>query len=185
MANHKSLSVCWSPQVSRTLLIILVDLNSAIVWMVSICPLISNSSRPFISPLVTVPSAPITIGITHIFTLHTFFCSLASSRYWPFFSLSFNITLCSAGTAKFTIQQILTLFFFFCLLLGLVIWPRLGDPFVSQNHREVGEPHSPGQIPSCTYTTSLYGQIWICCSIPSGSLSPDPLVIPSLILFRY
>ena len=37
--------------------------------MVSIHPLISNSFRPFIDPLVTVPSAPITIGITVTFII--------------------------------------------------------------------------------------------------------------------
>ena len=33
-----------SPQVSRTLLSILVDLNNVVVWMASTCPLISKSS---------------------------------------------------------------------------------------------------------------------------------------------
>ena len=37
-----SLSDCKSPQVSRTLLGILADLNKVVVWSVSTCPLISN-----------------------------------------------------------------------------------------------------------------------------------------------
>ena len=47
MVSHKYLSESKSPQISRTLLSILADLNNAIVWMVSIRPLISKSSSPF------------------------------------------------------------------------------------------------------------------------------------------
>ena len=82
-----------SPQISRTLLSILSDLNNAVVWMVSTLPLISKSSSPFINPLVIVPRAPITIGINVIFKFHNFFNSLAESRYLFFFSFSFNFTL--------------------------------------------------------------------------------------------
>ena len=41
----------------------------AVVWMVSTCPLISNSFSSYTSPFGIVPSAPITIGITmfHVF----------------------------------------------------------------------------------------------------------------------
>ena len=52
-----------SPQVSRILLSILAVLNNALVWMVSIRPPTAKSSSPFSNPLVTVPNAPITIGI--------------------------------------------------------------------------------------------------------------------------
>ena len=77
--------VHWCPSDSksslryRTLLTILADLNNDAVWMVSICPAISNSSNLLSKPLWTVPSAPITIGITvtHMFqvliSLFTFF----------------------------------------------------------------------------------------------------------------
>ena len=50
-------------QVSRTLLSILAFLNNVLVWMVSIRPPTSKSSSPFNNPLVTVPNAPITIGV--------------------------------------------------------------------------------------------------------------------------
>ena len=67
MVFHWSLSDSKSPQVSRTLLSILAGLNNAVVWMVSARPAISKSSSPFINTLVTVPRAPITIGINATF----------------------------------------------------------------------------------------------------------------------
>ena len=42
------LSNSKSPQVSRTLLSILADLNNAVFWMVSILPRISNFSSPLL-----------------------------------------------------------------------------------------------------------------------------------------
>ena len=107
-----------SPQVSRTLLSILAVFNNIVVWMVSTRPFISNSSTLFINLLVTVPKAPIIIGINVTFMIHSFFSSLVCSIYLYFFSLSFSFTQWSAGTAKSTIQQVLFfLFFFFRLLL--------------------------------------------------------------------
>ena len=55
-------------------------------------------------------NAPITIGIIVTFMLHSFFNSLAKSRYLSFFSRSFSFILWSARTAKSTILHIL----FFC-----------------------------------------------------------------------
>ena len=78
------------------------------------------------------------------------------SKVQELFSHSFNFTLGSAGTAKSTILQVL---FFSCwLLLRLVVWPRFGDPFVSQNLRGVCVSHSSGQILGCVYTVCSYGQ---------------------------
>ena len=65
-----------SPQVSRTFLDILVDLTNAVLWMFSTFSHFQSSS-PCTKPLVTVPSAPITISITVTFMSHNFFSSLA------------------------------------------------------------------------------------------------------------
>ena len=128
MVFHWSLSDSKSPQVSRTLLSILAVLNNAVVWMVSSRPPTLKSPSPFSNPFVTVPNALITIGIIVTCLFHSFFNSLARSRYLSFFLHSFSFILWSAGT-KSTILQVL----FFCwLLLSLVFWPRLGDPCICQ-----------------------------------------------------
>ena len=96
-----------SPQVTRTLLSILAVLNNVVDWMVSTRPPTSKSSSPFSNPLVTVPSAQITIGIIVTCMFHSFFNSLVRSRYLSFFSHSLSIILWSARTAKSTILHIL------------------------------------------------------------------------------
>ena len=73
MVFHWSLSDRKSPQVSRTLLSILADLSNAVVWIVFIHPVISMSSSYFINPLVTVPRAPIPIGINVTFMFRSLF----------------------------------------------------------------------------------------------------------------
>ena len=112
MVFHWSLSDSKSPQVSRTLFSILTDCNNAVVLMTSTRPSIFKPSSPCINSLVTVPRAPIIIGITVTLMFHSFFNPLARSSYLYFFSFSFNFTLWSAGTAKSTI-----LFFFFLLII--------------------------------------------------------------------
>ena len=88
MDFHWSLSDSKSPQVSKTLLIILAVFNNDVVWMVSTRSPTSKSSRSFNNPLVTVPKAPITIDIVVTFMFHSFFNSLARSRYLSLFSHS-------------------------------------------------------------------------------------------------
>ena len=110
MVFHWSLSDSKSPQVSRTCLRILAVLSNAVIWIVSTRP---PTSRSFNNPLVTAPKAPIKIGIIVTFMFHSFFNSLAMSRYLSFFSHSFRFILWSAGTAKLTILQIL----FFLLII--------------------------------------------------------------------
>ena len=109
------LSDSKSPQVSRARLRILAVLSNVVIWIVSTRPPTSNSSRPLNNLLIIVPKAPITIGTIVTFMFHSFFNSLARSRYLSFFSNSFRLILWSAGTAKSTILQIL--FFFFLLII--------------------------------------------------------------------
>ena len=126
MVFHWSLSDSKSPQVSRTLLSILAVLNNAVVWMVSTRPPTSKSSSPFSNSLLTVPNAPITIGIIVTGMFHSFFSSLARSRYLSFFSHSFSSILWSAGTANSTILKVIII-----IIIILLSWeflaPALAD----------------------------------------------------------
>ena len=70
MISRWSLSDSKSPQVTRSLLSILADLNSAVVWMDFTSPLISKSTSPSANLLVNVSRAPTTIGRIHA---HKFF----------------------------------------------------------------------------------------------------------------
>ena len=98
MVFRLSMSGRKSPQVSRTLLSILADLNNAVVWMDSTCSLISIASSPCTSPLVTVPSTPITTGISVTFMFHSFFSVLwqglgiyLSFAFYPFYPVAKSI----------------------------------------------------------------------------------------------
>ena len=125
---NRSLSDYNSPQVSRTLPSILANLNNTVVWMVSTCLLISKSSSPFTSPLVTVPSALVTFGLTITFMFIVFQ-----------FSSKVEVLICLFTFFQFYFMGSQSLLFsrfsFFCWLsIGLVIWLKLADLFVSQNH---------------------------------------------------
>ena len=67
---HWSLIYSKSPPVLRTRLNMLTDLTNAVVWMISVCSLTSNSFCPL--TLETVASALIIIGITVTFMFHCF-----------------------------------------------------------------------------------------------------------------
>ena len=117
---HWRLSDIKSPQVSRTLLSILEVFRNVVIWMVSTQPPTSKSSRSFNNPLVTVPKAPITIGIIVTFMFHSFFNSLARSRYLSLFSDSFSFILWSIiiiiiisppPTTSFSHQCLLVVFY--------------------------------------------------------------------------
>ena len=69
---------------------ILAVLNNVVLWMVSIHSPSSKSSGPFNNPLVTVPKAPIPIGIIITIMFNSFFNSLAKSMYLSFFFTFFQ-----------------------------------------------------------------------------------------------
>ena len=133
MVFHWCLSDSKFPQIFRTLPSILAVFNNAVVWMVSTRPPTSMSSRTFNNPSVTEPKAPITIGTIVIFMFHSFFNSLARSRYLLFFLHSFSFILWSAGTAKSTILQILFFFLFFFFFDYYKIWSSGWDKVIRVN----------------------------------------------------
>ena len=113
MVFHWSVSDSKSPQVSRTRLRILTVFSNAVIWILSTRPPTSQSSRPFNNPFDIVPKVPITIGTIVTFMFHSFFNTLARSKYLSFFAHSFRFILWSARTTKSTILQI----FFFLLII--------------------------------------------------------------------
>ena len=127
-------SDCKPPHVSRTLLSILVDLNSAVVWMNSILFVISSSSSLLVRPLRTVPKATTTTGINVTIMFHSFFSSVTRPKYWSIF---FHFLLFSLSNLLERQNAQDDKFFSFCwLTLDLAFWPGLSDPFVSQRSRE-------------------------------------------------
>ena len=158
MAFHWGLSNSKSPHVSRTLLCILAILHNVVVWMVSTRPPTFKSSSPINNPLVTLPNAPITIGVIVTCVFHSFFNSLARLRYISFFSHSFSSILCLAGTAKSILLQVL-FFVDLLILIGLLFWQRLGYPSVCQSPIGAHACYFLGQVLVCANTICSYGQI--------------------------
>ena len=166
MVFHWRLSDSKSPQVSWIRLRILAVLSNAVVWIVSTRPPTSKSSRPFNNPLVTVPNEPITIGTIVTFMFHSFFSSLARSRYLSLFSLSFSFILWSAGTAKSTILHILFLLLIIMRsgLLARIRW----SVCMLKSHRSLCESFSWTGSGLCIYhlfvwsnSNFLYISQWI------------------------
>ena len=118
MVFHWSLSDSKSPQVSWSLLSFLAVLNNTVVWMVSTRPPTSKSPSPFCNPLVTVPNAPITIGVIVTFMFHSFFISLARLRYLSFFTTFFQFYSVICRDSK--VDNFTNLFFLFIINSGLL-----------------------------------------------------------------
>ena len=90
MVFHWNFSDKKSPHLCRILLVILADINNAVVWMVSTRPLISMASSTCTNSLMSVPRAPIITGIAVTFIFHIFFSILLQARctYPSFWFLS-------------------------------------------------------------------------------------------------
>ena len=102
-----------------------------------------------------------------------FFSSRARSWYSPLFSLSFIWLCCWPGQQSPLFGRF---FFFFSFFVDNYVWSRLGDPFISQNPRELCVSLSPRRILGYEYITCSYSQISIFCTIPSESPSPPSRV---------
>ena len=99
MVFHWSLSDSKYPQISRTLLSILVDFNNAIIWILSTRPPISNSSGPLIKEIVS--STPITIGITVTFRFyHHHHHVVPLARISLTFSRHFSLSFITSGRSS-------------------------------------------------------------------------------------
>ena len=110
MASHSNLSDSKSPQVSRTLLSILADLN--------------NTSCPLSKPSGTVTSAPITTGLTITVKFHGFFILRQGVSTCLALRFLFHSMVCLDGKIHciisffclFFLISFFFFFFFFCKL---------------------------------------------------------------------
>ena len=153
MVSHRPFSDSKSSQVSRTLLSILAYINNALFF--------TNTSE-------IIPSAPITTGMTVTFVFHNFWVLLQGlDIYLSFCFLFIYSVVCRDGKAHYLAGSLFCCGC--CLSLSLVVKLRFSNAFLSQSPREVSESHPPRWILGCPYTTCLYGQILISCSIPSWS----------------
>ena len=132
-------------------------LSNAVIWIVSTRPPTTKSYRPFNNPLVIVPKAPNTIGTIVTFMFHSFFNSLARSRYLSFFSHSFRFILWSAGTAKSTILQIL--FFLLLLLLIIIRSGLLTGICMLKSHRSLFVSFSRTGVGLCIYHLLVWSNL--------------------------
>ena len=96
--------------------------------------LISNSASPFTNPLVTIPSALFTIGITDTFMFHIF---QLSNKVDLFDFFQFYPIVCRNAKVLYSAGSFSFLFFFFLIFLGLAGWPRLGNRLYLKFPREV------------------------------------------------
>ena len=139
------------------------DLKNAIISMVSTRLLIFKSSCLFNNPVLTVPSAVITIIIPVPFLLHSLFVFLPP-RYLSLFLLSFNFKLWSAGTANSTFWHVLFFVDYRLVCSSVQDW-------VICLHFKILE-----RILGCAYTIWSYGHIETSCTIPYGSPCPPSRV---------
>ena len=166
MVSRWSLSDSKSSQVSMTLLSILAVLNNVVVWMVFTRPPTFKSSSPFRHSLVTVPKAPITIGMIVTYMLHSFFPFPIKVEVLILLFTFFLFYSVISRDSKVDNFASSLLFFFFCWLLGLVFWPRLGDLSVCYIPIGFYVCYFLGQGLGCAYTICSYGQIYISCTSP-------------------
>ena len=159
--------------------VILTVANNVVIWMVSTRLPTFKFTSLINNPLVTVPKAPIMIGITVTFMFHNFFNSLARSKYLSFFSLPFCFILWSAGTANYTIW--LVLFFFvvdyFKVLVSFSLQHLLMIFLSSLNDSK--PPQVSRTLPSIL-TDLNNAVIWIVSNLPPPSISAPPALLPIL-----
>ena len=154
MVFHWRLSDSKSPQVYRTLLSILAVYNDSVAWMVSTRPPTSKTSRPFNNPLLTVAKAPITIGIIVTFMFHSFFISLARSRYLSLFSHSFS------GQPGQQSRQFWKFFLFLLIIIRSGLRAEIRwSVCISKSHMSFCARHFLGQVLGCAYIICWHGQI--------------------------
>ena len=97
---------------------------------------------------------------------------LQGSDIYAFFHLLILLCVCWDDEVHYSVDS-------FLFLLTITRSSRLAEISWSvciSKSRELCVFHFPGQILGCAYTTCSYGQIWISCTISSGSPFPPSCV---------
>ena len=149
MVFHWSLSDSKSPQVSRTLLSILAVLNNVVVWTVSTRPPTSKPSSPFNNPLVTVPKAPITIGIIVTFMFHSFF--QFSSKVEVFILIFTVIQFYSVFSRDSKVDNFASSFFLLIIIRSGLLAEIRWSVCTSKSHRSLCVSFSRTGVGLCIY----------------------------------
>ena len=97
LSRHCRIQLCELLLLLLLSLLFLLLLLSLLLFLLLLNLLVFNL---FSSPLAGVPRAPATNGTTVTFIFHTFFSSLARSKYFSIFSTFTSYTLVSKGIAK-------------------------------------------------------------------------------------
>ena len=129
--------------------------------MVSTRPFISKSSNPLFQSFDDCSESNQLQLVSPSLSCSTVFISIAWSMYLSLLLAFFWLYSVVCGDNKVhnsTSSPLFFFFFFFCWLSqGLIVWPRLGDSFVSQNPKAVCVYHSPREILGCAYTICSHG----------------------------
>ena len=139
--------------------------------MVSVCPVISKSSSPFITKSTNYNWYNSHFHVPQFFPFPSKVEVLLLFIFFQFYSVV-------SWDSKVR-NSVSSLFCCCCccwLLEGLVVWPTLSDSFVPQNLRGVCVSHFPEQMLGCAYTIYSYDQISIPCTVPNGSPCPPSRV---------
>ena len=108
---------------------------------------------------MTVPSAPITIGITVTFMFHSFFLFLCLGLGTYLFFRFPSVLSRGQPERQSSLFGRFSSSFFFLLTI------TRSDPFVSPNPKEFCMSHFQGRIYGCAYSICSYGQIIIIINI--------------------
>ena len=137
--------------------------------------LISKSSSPFTNNFRDCSNST---NYNWYLCHYSYFSSLARSRYLSLFSLSFIFysVVCRDDKFHYSAGSL-----FLCLLSLVLVWPRLGDMFVSQNPRELCASYSPGRIRGVPIPLIHMVKFQFLAQLPVDHL--DHAVVSSLILF--
>ena len=136
---HISFSWCYftwvlmteSLQVCKSLLSILAVLKNTVVWMVSTCPPTSKSSSPFNNHLVTLPKAPMTIGVIVTFMFHSFFQFPSKFKVLIFLFTFLQFYFVISRDSK--VDKFENYLFLLLIIIKCGLLSRLGDQSVCQS----------------------------------------------------